>query len=140
MPNSPLKSNFQTYSGADLIDSTSAQSMSGAKRGTNVALTSSAASIAVNLALSNNYSHTFTENTTLAAPTNAVGGQSGIIFFQQPSSGAPWTLAFNSFWKFPGGAPTTPVTAVLSAVDAMAYYIAPGGTFAICQMINDIKT
>ena len=139
MPNSPLKSNFQTYSGADLIDSTSAQSMSGAKRGTNVALTSSAASIAVNLALSNNYSHIFTQSTTLAAPTNAVGGQSGIIFFTQHAS-TPFTLAFNAFWKFPGGTPATPVTATNSAIDAMAYYVEPDGTFAICQMINDIKT
>lgn len=113
--------------------------MSGAKRGTDVVLTSSAASMAIDLALSNNYSHTFTENTTLAAPSNAVGGQSGIIFLQQHAS-SPKTLAFNAFWKFPGGAPATPVTATNSAIDAMAYYVEPGGTFAICQMINNIKT
>ena len=139
MANSPLKSNFQTYDGSELIASTGAQSMSGAKRGTNVTLTSTAASVAIDLALSNNYSHTFTESTTLAAPTNAVGGQSGVIFFQQHVS-SPKTLAFNSFWKFPGGTPGTPVTATNSAVDAMRYYIEPGGTFAICQMINDVKT
>lgn len=113
--------------------------MSGAKRGANVTLTSSAGSIAVDLAVSNNYTHTLTENTTLAAPSNPVGGQSGIIFLRQHAS-APKTLAFNSFWKFPGGTPTTPVTATVDAIDAMAYYIEPGGTFAICQMINDIKT
>lgn len=139
MANSPLKSNFQTYDGADLIASTGAQPMSGAKRGTNVTLTSTAASVAINLALSNNYTHTFTENTTLAAPTNAVAGQSGIIFLKQHAS-LPKTLTFNSFWKFPGGTPTTPVTATNNANDAMAYYVEPGGTFAICQMINDIKT
>ena len=138
--NSPLKSNFSgTYEGSDFIVSTGAQTMSGAKRGESAILTSSSASIAINLATSNNYSHTFTENTTLAAPTNAVGGQSGIIFFQQHAS-SPKTLAFNSFWKFPGGTPATPVTATASAIDALAYYVEPGGTFAICQMINDVKT
>ncbi len=137
--NSPLKGTFQTYEGADFVDSVSAQTMSGAKRGATIVLTSSSASVAIDLALSNNYSHTFTEDTTLAAPTNAIGGQSGIIFLQQHAS-APKTLAFDSFWKFPGGAPAVPVTATNGAIDAMAYYVEPGGTFAICQMINDIKT
>lgn len=93
-------------------------------------LTSSSGSIAVNLALSNNFYHAFTENTTIAAPTNIVPGQSGMFQFTQNASVAK-TLAFSSFWKFPNAvAPTN--TATLSATDAMSYMIDKTGTFAMC--------
>ena len=78
------------------------------QRGTVTSLTSSGASIAIDLSLTNNFSHTMTENTTLAAPSNAVAGQTGYIIFTQHASAAK-TLAFNSAWK-----PATGTTAVIS--------------------------
>lgn len=111
------------------------QSFSVAQRGTETALTSSAASIAVNLALANNFTHTMTENTTLAAPSNAVAGQSGVITITQHAS-SPKTLAYNSFWKFSGGVAPT-LTAANGAVDVFTYYV-NSASFATCQLITEI--
>ena len=105
------------------------------QRGAVTALTSSSGSIAINLAATNNYSHTLTENTTLAAPTNPVAGQSGCIVFTQHAS-SPKTLAFNSFWKFAGGTVPT-LTATNSAVDVLTYYVCSSG-FAVCQLIKGV--
>ena len=97
-----------------------AQSFSKTQSVTPVALTSSAASIAVDLSLSNNFSHTFTENTTLANPSNVVAGTSGQIAFTQHAS-SPKTLAFGSNWDFVGG--TAPsVTASNDARDTLFWY------------------
>ena len=103
--------------------------------GTVTALTSTAASMAINLALANNFSHTTTENTTLAAPSNPVAGQSGVIVITQGAT--PRLLAYNTFWKFPGGTIPT-LTASASAVDVLAYYI-ESATRATCQLIKDVK-
>lgn len=99
-------------------------------------LTSASASIAVDLALSNNFKHTLTENTTLAAPSNAIEGTSGIISFTQHAS-SPKTLAYNAFWKFPGGTIPT-LTATNSALDSLAYYVLPGGAAALCSLNKGI--
>lgn len=97
-----------------------AQSFTKTQSVTPVALTSSGASIAVDLSLSNNFSHTFTENTTLANPSNVVAGTSGQIAFTQHAS-APKTLAFGANWNFVGG--TAPsVTATNSARDTLFWY------------------
>lgn len=105
------------------------------QRGAVTALTSSSGSIAINLAATNNYSHTLTENTTLAAPTNPVAGQSGCIVFTQHAS-SPKTLAFNSFWKFAGGTVPT-LTATNSAVDVLTYYVCSSG-FAVCNLVKGV--
>ena len=86
-----------------------------------VALTSTSASIAVDLSLSNNFSHTMTENTTLANPSNIVAGQSGQITFTQHASAAK-TLAFGSYWKSADGAAVTLSTTV-GAVNLLSYYV-----------------
>ena len=80
-----------------------------------------AGSMAIDLAATNNFSHTLTENTTLAAPSNPTAGQSGNIVFTQHAS-SPKTLSFNSFWKFAGGTPPT-LTATNGAVDVLTYYV-----------------
>jgi hypothetical protein len=98
-----------------------AQSWTKAQRGTPVALTSSAGSIAVDMSLGNNFTHTFTENTTLADPSNLTAGQSGTIVFTQHAS-SPKTLAFGSKWKIAGGVAAT-VTATANAVDTLSYYV-----------------
>ena len=89
------------------------------------ALTSSAGSIAIDLALTNNFSHTLTENTTLAAPSNAVAGTTGTIIFTQHASAAK-TLAFNSAWK-----PATGTTAVISttvgSTNIMTFFVESSG-------------
>ena len=100
-------------------------------------LTSSSASIAINLADSNNFKHTLTEDTTLAAPSNPTAGQAGVIQFNQHAS-APKTLAFNAFWKWPGGTDGT-LTATNSAVDVMSYVVDSSEAFATCVILNDIK-
>ena len=88
--------------------------------GVPVALTSSAASIAVDFSLGNNFEHTFTENTTIANPSNIVAGQSGFIALTQHAS-SPKTLAFGSYYNFEGGTAPT-VTATNSAMDLLVYY------------------
>lgn len=105
-----------------------------AQRGAYVALTSSAASIVVDAALSNNFNHTLTENTTLAAPTNVVAGQSGVIHFTQHASAAK-TLAFNTFWQF-GLDATHVLTTTLNGTAVMSYIIDPAGTSATCSWVN----
>jgi len=117
------------------LQTNTANAWSTAQRGAVTALTSSSGSIAINLAATNNYSHTLTENTTLAAPTNPVAGQSGCIVFTQHAS-SPKTLAFNSFWKFAGGTVPT-LTASNGAVDVLTYYVCSSG-FAVCQLIKGV--
>jgi len=117
------------------LQSTTANTWNKTQRGAVTALTSSAASIAINLADTNNFSHTLTENTTLAAPTNPVAGQSGCIVFTQHAS-SPKTLAFNSFWKFAGGTVPT-LTASNGAVDVLTYYVCSSG-FAVCNLIKGV--
>ena len=89
----------------------------GAQIGNVSVLTSTNASIAINLARNNNFSHTTTENTTLAAPSNPVAGQSGVIVITQGTTDR--MLAYNTFWKFAGGTVPT-LTATASAVDSFA--------------------
>jgi hypothetical protein len=108
-----------------------------AQRGAFVALTSTSASIAVDLGLSNNFNHTLTENTTLAAPTNKVAGQRGVIHLTQHAS-APKTLGYNAFWKFAGGTLPT-LTATNGAIDVLSYVVNPAGTSAFCSLAKDVK-
>ena len=82
-----------------------------------VSLTSTAASIAVDASASNEFSHTFTENTTLANPTNLVAGTKLTFYFTQHAS-SPKTLAFGSSFDFQGGAAPS-VTATNSARDTL---------------------
>ena len=117
------------------LQSTTANTWNTAQRGAVTALTSSGGAIAINLAISNNFSHALTENTTLAAPSNATAGQSGCIVLTQHAS-SPKTLTFNSNWKFAGG-----VVPVLStspgATDVMSYYVCSAGII-VCQLIKGV--
>lgn len=129
---------YQRASGKALAETVGlgSNTFAGAQIGTVTSLTSSAASIAINLAMNNNFSHTMTENTTLAAPSNPVAGQSGIITITQHASAAK-TLAYNAFWKFAGG--TIPaLTTTVGAVDVFAYYVV-SASLATCQLIKDVK-
>ena len=78
-----------------------------------------AASIAVDFALGNNFLVTIGGNRTLAAPSNAVAGQTGQIYVVQDSTGNR-TLAYNSAYQFVSGASPTLSTGA-SDVDILVY-------------------
>ena len=108
-----------------------AQSFTKAQRGTPVALTD-AATVAVDLSLSNHYTLALGGNRTLGAPTNQTAGQSGVIVI---TNGGANTLAFASVWKFPGG---TAPTVTASAVDVLAYYV-ESSTRITARIVSDVK-
>ena len=78
-----------------------------------------ATSIVVDFALGNNFLVTIGGNRTLAAPTNAVAGQTGQIYVVQDSTGSR-TLAYNSVYQFVSGASPTLSTGA-SDVDILVY-------------------
>ena len=96
----------------------------------------SGAAMAIDLAANNNFAHTTTENTTLSAPSNPVAGQMSQIYITQGAT--PRLLAYNTFYKFPGGTIPT-LTATASAVDLLVLTVPPGAAYAICQLIKDVK-
>ena len=78
-----------------------------------------AASIVVDFALGNNFLVTIGGNRTLAAPTNAVAGQTGQIYVIQDGTGSR-TLSYNSVYQFVSGAAPTLSTGA-SDVDILVY-------------------
>jgi hypothetical protein len=108
-----------------------AQSFTKAQRGTPVALTD-AATVAVDLSLSNHYTLGLGGNRTLGAPTNQTAGQSGVIVI---TNGGANTLAFNAVWKFPGG---TAPTVTASGVDVLAYYVESSSRIT-ARIVSDVK-
>jgi hypothetical protein len=100
---------------------TAVQTFTAGQRGEVTALTDGA-SIATDLALSNNFSVTLAGNRTLANPTNVVAGQSGSIFITQDGTGSR-TLAYGGYFKFVAG--TAPVLSTAAAsVDRIDYVVA----------------
>ena len=108
---------------------------SGSQKSTVTTLTSTSNSIAISMLTTNDYSHTFTENTTLANPSDTlVAGQSGVIYLTQHAS-SPKTLAFGSEYDFVGG--TVPVvTATNSARDTLHYCVREDGKIEITALLN----
>jgi hypothetical protein len=131
-----IRSNLGMVFGTDVAGLATAESFTKAQRITPVALTSTSASIALDASLSNNFTHTFTENTTLANPTNLVAGQGGVIVFTQHAS-SPNTLAFGSNWKFQDGSVPS-VTATNSAIDVLVYYVESASRIS-AKLITDVK-
>ena len=100
-----------------------------------IALTD-AATIAVDMSVTggNNFSVTLAGNRTLGNPTGLTAGQSGIIYVTQDATGSR-TLAYSSYWKFPGGtAPTLTTTA--SAVDALVYTVRTSTSITVQSLLN----
>jgi hypothetical protein len=79
------------------------------------------ATITPDLTASCNFSLTLTGNATLANPTTLPVGQSGSIFITQDSTGSR-TLAYGSYFKFPGGTAPTLSTAA-NATDRIDYIV-----------------
>ena len=126
---------FASNTLTNVAGTSTAQTFTGGQRGAVTALTSSGASIAINLATNCNFSYTTTESSTLAAPSNPVAGQSGVIVITQGATA--YTLAYNTFYKFAGGTVPT-LTATVGAVDTFAYYV-ESASRATCQLIKDVK-
>jgi NAD(P)-dependent dehydrogenase (short-subunit alcohol dehydrogenase family) len=74
-----------------------------------------------------NFSVTLGGNRTLANPTNAKSGQSGLIFITQDGTGSR-TLAYGANWLFPGGDPTLSTAA--GSIDVISYFVRANGTIA----------
>lgn len=96
-----------------------ANTFTAAQSVTPVAVTSVSNSIATNAALSNNFTHTLTQNTTLANPSNLVSGTIYTWEFTQGSG--PYTLAFGNDFTWPGGNALV-VSTVNGAVDVITGY------------------
>ena len=78
-----------------------------------------AVSVAVNMALGNNFALTLAGNRTLEAPTNVTPGQTGHIYLVQDGTGSR-TLSFATAYTFVSGTAPTLSTAA-NAVDLLVY-------------------
>lgn len=129
-----IGTDVQAYD-ADTAKTDVVQSFTVAQRGAITALTDGS-TITPDFAAANNYSVTLGGNRTLANPTNLTAGQSGVIVITQDGTGSR-TLAYGSYFKFPGGtAPTLTTTA--SAVDVLAYYV-ESSTRITARLVADVK-
>jgi hypothetical protein len=105
---------------ADTAKTDTAQTFTAAQRGTITTLTPGT-TVTPDLAVSNNFTLTPAQNTTIANPTNITAGQSGSIFIVQDGTGSR-TAAWGSYWDFAAGtAPTLTTTA--AAVDRVDYVV-----------------
>ena len=80
-----------------------------------------AATIAVDMSTSCNFTVTLGGNRTLGNPTGLVTGQTGSIFVVQDATGSR-TLAYSSNWDFAGGTAPTLTTAA-NAIDRIDYIV-----------------
>ena len=129
-----IGTDVQAYD-ADTAKTDVAQSFTAAQRGAISALTDGA-TITPDFAVANNFSVTLGGSRTLANPSNLTAGQSGVIVITQDGTGSR-TLAYGSYFKFPGGtAPTLTTTA--SAVDVLAYYV-ESSTRITARLVADVK-
>ena len=102
-----------TYQAGSLKISTSARAYNP------ITTLTDAASITNNFALGNNFLVTLGGNRTLAAPTNAVAGQTGNIYVIQDGTGSR-TLGYNTAWQFVSATVPTLSTGA-SDVDILVY-------------------
>jgi len=105
------------------IAKSTAATWTAGQRGEITALTS-ATTITIDMADSNNFSVTLAHNATFANPSNDTAGQSGSIFITQDGTGSR-TASWGTDWEFAGGtAPTLTTTA--GASDRIDYIIKSG--------------
>ncbi len=111
----------------------SAQTFTAGQRGEVTALTS-ATTVTIDLADSNNYSCTMAHNITFSNPTNAVAGQSGSIFLTQDGTGSR-TGSWGANWDWAAGtAPTLTTTA--AAVDRIDYVVRSATSIQAVATLN----
>ena len=98
------------------------QTFTGGQAGAIVALTDLAA-ITVDLSLANNFNLVLTGGGhNVEAPTNMVAGQSGSIFITQAATGGPYTLSWDTVWKFQSSF-VPPITPAAGASDRVDYIV-----------------
>ena len=115
-----VKSIYTGITVTSLGETTNTDTLDGPLAATVTTLTD-AATIAVDMSTSCNFTVTLGGNRTLGNPTGLVTGQTGSIFIVQSVSGSN-TLAYSSNWDFAGGtAPTLTTTA--NAVDRLDYIV-----------------
>ena len=85
---------------------------------TQVALTSSSNAVAWDAAAAANAYHLLTENTTFAAPSNAVEG--AIISVEIAQGGTPYTVAWNTIYEFAASTAPT-MTATANKTDILSF-------------------
>ena len=116
-----LSSNAQTQITAKGDASVgTANTWTAGQRGEITAL-SSATTITIDMANSNNFSVTLAHNAEFANPSNDTAGQSGSIFITQDGTGSR-TASCGSDWDFAGGTAPTLSTAA-GSVDRIDYVI-----------------
>ena len=114
-----------------------AQTFTGGQRTNATAVTSNLGLLSVDMDANNDFTHTFTENTTLQNPSAMRVGQKGRIFFTQHAS-SPKTLGFGSYYKFVDGRiPTASTTN--SAVDCL-YYDILSSTQIACSYLKGFSS
>ena len=77
-----------------------------------------APTITADMSLSNNFSVTLAGSRILGNPTNLVAGQGGSIRIDRTGA---FSLTFDTYWKFTGGAPAGSSTA--GAIDRRDYFV-----------------
>lgn len=103
------------------------------QRGEITALTS-ATTITIDMANSNNFSVTLAHNAAFANPSNDTAGQSGSIFITQDGTGSR-TASWGTDWDFAGGtAPTLTTTA--AGVDRIDYVILDASNIHAVATLN----
>jgi hypothetical protein len=85
---------------------------------TQVALTSSSNAVAWDASAAANAYHLLTENTTFAAPSNAVEG--AIISVEIAQGGTPYTVAWNTIYEFAASTAPT-MTATANKTDILSF-------------------
>ena len=85
---------------------------------TQVALTSSSNAVAWDASAAANAYHLLTENTTFAAPSNAVEG--AIISVEIAQGGTPYTVAWNTVFEFAASTAPT-MTATANKTDILSF-------------------
>ena len=112
---------------ADTAKTDVANTYTAPQRGEVTAVTHSGATIAIDFSDSNNFHIQLvsgTANVTSITASNAVAGQSGSIFIQQPASGTAVTFSgWASEYKFPARTPLAGITATLGGVDRVDYVV-----------------
>jgi collagen type VII alpha len=121
---------------ANAATTTGIQTFTAAQRG-EVDVVAYATGIALDFSSGNNFQISLTGNTTLQNPSNIASGQAGAIYIIQNSSGN--TMAFGSYWNYPGGSGSVPsLTATSGATDLLVYYTTSTTGIAF-RLVQDIK-
>ena len=131
-----LSSNAQTQINAKGVGDASkatANTWTAGQRGEITALTS-ATTITIDMADSNNFSVTLAHNATFNNPSNDTAGQCGSIFITQDGTGSR-TASWGSDWDFAEGTVPT-LTTTAAAVDRIDYVIKDASNIHAVATLN----